>query len=103
MNLYEDVDIISFIKLSRLRWIGHVNRMDKERKVYNIFYNQPQGTRVRGRPKNRWMDCVLSDIENTKLGTGRSSEGIEGYGGGPLWRRRPALGCSANDEEEDDE
>ena len=24
MNLYEDVDIISFIRLGRLRWIGHV-------------------------------------------------------------------------------
>ena len=42
MNLYEDADIISFIRLSRLRWIGHVNRMDKERKVYNIFYNQEE-------------------------------------------------------------
>ena len=38
MNLYEDVHIISFIRLSTLRWIGQVNRMDKERKVYNIFY-----------------------------------------------------------------
>ena len=35
------------------------------------------------------MDCVLSDIKNAKIGTGRSSQGIEGYGGGPLWRRRP--------------
>ena len=42
MNLYEDVDIISFIRLSRLRWIGHVIRMDKKRKVYNIFYNQEE-------------------------------------------------------------
>ena len=62
MNLYEEVDIISFIRLNRLRWIGHVNRVDKERKVYNIFYIQPQDTRVRERPKNRWKDCVLSDI-----------------------------------------
>ena len=49
--------------------------MDKERKVYNIFYNEPQGTRVRGRPENRWMDCVLSDIKNAKLGTGRAFKG----------------------------
>ena len=92
---------ISFIWLSRLRWISHVNRMDKERKVYNIFYKKPQGTRVRGSPKNRWMDCVLSDIkQNARLGTGRSSQGIEGYGGGPLWKRKPALGCNVNDEDE---
>ena len=63
-----------------------------------IFYNQPQGTRVRGRPKNRWMDCVLSDIKNARLGTGRSSQRIERCGG-PLWRRRPVLDLSANEEE----
>ena len=54
-KFYDDVDIVSFIRLSRLRWIGHVNRMDKE---------------------NRWMDCVLSDIKNARIGTGRSSQGI---------------------------
>ena len=60
--------------------------MDKERKVHNIFYNQPQDTRVRGRPKNRWMDCVLWDIKNAKLGTGRSIQEIKEYGGeGPQW------------------
>ena len=69
-------------------------------KVYSIFYNQPQGTRVRGKSKNRWMDYVLSDIKNPKLGTGRSSQGIEGCGGGPLWRRRLVFGCSAKEEEE---
>jgi hypothetical protein len=26
-------------------------------------------------------------------------KGLEGYGEGPLWRRRPALGCSADEEE----
>ena len=36
MNLYEYVDIISFIKLSRVKRIGHMGRMVKERKVYNI-------------------------------------------------------------------
>ena len=31
--------------------------------------------------------------------TGRSSQGLERYGGSSLWRWRPALGCSANEEE----
>ena len=43
------------------------------------------------------MDCISSDIINAKLGTGRSSQGIEGYGGGPLWRKMPEVGCNAND------
>ena len=37
-----------------------------------------------------------------KLGSGRSSQGIEGYGGDPLLRRRSALGCTASDENEVD-
>ena len=41
---------------------------------------------------------MLSDIK-----TGRRSHGIEGYGEGPLWRRRLALGCGANEEEEEEE
>ena len=42
------------------------------------------------------LNCVLTDIKNAKLGTGWSCQGIEGYEGGPLWKRRPAVGCSAN-------
>ena len=43
--------------------------------------------------------CVVGHEKNAKLGIGRSSQGIEGYGGDPLWRCRPTLGCSANEEE----
>ena len=44
------------------------------------------------------MDCVLSDIKNANLGTGRSSQGIEDkeevhYGGeGPHWAVVPSQG-----------
>ena len=36
-------------------------------------------------------------------GTERSSQGIEGYEEGSLWRRRPVLGCGLNEEEGEDE
>ena len=68
-----------------------MNRTDKERKVHNIFYNQPQGTRVRGRPKNQWIDCVFSDIkmQNQELkGVFEGQRDMEEvhYGGeGPHW------------------
>ena len=32
------------------------------------------------------LSMLLIGHKNAKLGTGRSSRGIEGYGGGPLWR-----------------
>ena len=54
MQLVRDLDILSFVRISRLNWISHVNRMDSKRKVSQVFNNNPQGSRLRGRPKNRW-------------------------------------------------
>jgi hypothetical protein len=54
MQLYGDLDVVSFIRINRLRWIGHVNRMDTKRMGYQVFANQPQGSQPRGRPKSRW-------------------------------------------------
>jgi hypothetical protein len=48
------LDIFSFVRISRLNWIGHVNRTDSNRKVIQVINNNPQGSRLRGRPKNRW-------------------------------------------------
>jgi hypothetical protein len=66
-QLYGDLDIVSFIRINRLRWIGHANRMDNKRMVYEVFANQPQGSRLTGRPKYRWWDCVYGDVRKCKI------------------------------------
>ena len=55
MAIYGELDIVSTIRLSRLRWIGHVSRMTNDRKeeLYQLCCNQPEGKRKRGRPKYR--------------------------------------------------
>ena len=67
IQLLGDPDIVSNVRLDRLRWIGHTNRMSNNRKVKQIFKLQPQGTRLRGRPKNKWWDCVHEDLEKCKI------------------------------------
>jgi hypothetical protein len=67
MQLYGYLDIVSFIRINRLRWIGHVSRMDNKSMVYQDFANQPQGSRPTGRPKSRWWDCVYGDIRKCKI------------------------------------
>ena len=37
MQLFGDLDILSFVRVSRLDWIGRVNRMDSTRKVSQVF------------------------------------------------------------------
>jgi hypothetical protein len=43
MQLFGDLDILSFVRISQLKWIGHVNRMDIKREVSQAFNNNPQG------------------------------------------------------------
>jgi len=48
MQLFGDLDIFSFVRISLLNWISHVNRMDSKRKVSHIFSNNPQGSHLIG-------------------------------------------------------
>jgi hypothetical protein len=49
-QVFGGLDILSFVRISRLKWIGHVNRMENKRTVSQVFNNIPQGSRPRGRP-----------------------------------------------------
>ena len=57
----------SFARMNRLKRIGHVNRMDSQLAVSQVFCNISQGSGVRGRPKNRWWNCVQADINRRKI------------------------------------
>ena len=51
---------IETIRLNRLRWFGHVQRMEENRIPKRVLYMN-LGTRLRGRPRNRWQDEVRVD------------------------------------------
>ncbi|XP_023213623.1 uncharacterized protein LOC111616447 [Centruroides sculpturatus] len=61
-DLYENSDIVTEIKRGRFRWIGHLERMDPERKVYQVHRERPEGRRLRGRPQKRWDEDVEADL-----------------------------------------
>jgi len=46
MQLFDDLDIFSFVRISPLNWFSHVNRMDTKRKVSQLFNNNPQGSQL---------------------------------------------------------
>ena len=47
--------IIEKIRLNRLRWFGHVQRMEENRIPKRVLYMNLRTTRLRGRPRNRWQ------------------------------------------------
>ena len=44
------------IKSRRLRWAGHVARMEEGRSAFKILTGKPAGERPLGRPRRRWED-----------------------------------------------
>jgi len=50
--------IIETISLNRLRWFGHLQRMEENRMPNKVLY---MNLGTRGRPRNRWQDKVRED------------------------------------------
>ena len=66
-KLYGEPNIVSTIKINRLRWLGHVTRMEGERVPKKLLNGVPEGRRRAGRPKARWLDAVNGDIKILKI------------------------------------
>lgn len=59
----------NYVRKYRLRWAGHVSRMDNSRlPKKTLFGALVEGRRGRGRPKKNWMGCLLEDLEYINTG-----------------------------------
>ena len=52
----------------RLEWFGHVCRREEDQDVRRVFEMKIDGSRGRGRPKQRWYDTVKADLRELNLG-----------------------------------
>ena len=60
--MYRSINIVRVIKSRRLRWAGHVARMEEGRIAFTILTGKPTGKRPFGRPKRRWEDNIRMDL-----------------------------------------
>jgi hypothetical protein len=60
-------NILKVNEEKRLRWFGHVERMPGNRLPLKVLEWEPEGTRRRGRPKERWIDGVRRSVTNHGL------------------------------------
>jgi transcription termination factor 2 len=65
-SIYKDSPIRRIVKSLRLRWAGHVARMDDTEIPKKILSGNPGGQRGCGRPRTKWLDRVEEDLR--KLG-----------------------------------
>ena len=60
--LHSSSNIIRNFKSRRLRWAGHVARMEQSRNAYSILVGKPEGKRPLGRPRRRLEDNIKMDL-----------------------------------------
>jgi hypothetical protein len=66
-ELYKDLDILTDIKNKRLKWVGHVVRMDQGRVVEIVFESKPEGRRRMARSRLRWFEDDENDLWELKV------------------------------------
>ena len=60
---YRSPNIVRVIKSSRLRWAGHLARMEEGRSAIKILTGKPTEKRPLGRPRRRWEDNIRIYLE----------------------------------------
>jgi hypothetical protein len=74
--------------------------MDSKRKVSEVFNNNPEGSRLRGRPKIRWWNCVQTGTDKYEITNWKERSKTELTGRSALKGRRSARDCTDIEEEE---
>jgi len=66
-KLVDGADIVRFIKAQRIKWLGHIQRMDQARPTRKLLDWKTMGTRPVGRPRQRWQEDVMEDLKKLKV------------------------------------
>jgi hypothetical protein len=66
-KLTEGADAVRFIKVQRIKWLGHIQRMDQTRPTRKLLDWKPMGTRPVGRSKQRWQESAIEDLKQLKV------------------------------------
>ena len=67
-DLYSSPNIVRVLKSRRMRWTAHVARMGEEKGIYRALLGKPGGRRPLGKPRRRWVDNIMMDLQEMGCG-----------------------------------
>jgi hypothetical protein len=50
------------MKSRRMRWAGNIARIREKRNAHRLLVGKPEGKRLLGRPRRRWVDNIRMDL-----------------------------------------
>ena len=62
-SLYRTPNILRVAKSRRLRWAGHLTRMEEGRSASKVLTGKPTGRMPLEWPRRRWEDNITMDIK----------------------------------------
>jgi hypothetical protein len=86
-------DTVKNIKAQRIKWRGHLSRVEITKTVRNITERNPIGMRTRGRPKSRGENEELNDLKILKVKKWTHLVRNRKPGVNRCRRPRPTKGC----------
>ena len=67
--MYRSPNTVRVIKSRRLRWAGHVARMEEGRSAFKILTGRPIRKRPSGRPRRRWGENIRMALKEIYVNT----------------------------------
>jgi hypothetical protein len=80
-TIIKEENIVRFIKCQRIRWLGHIERMQDTAIPKKMIYRQLYVTRRVGRPRMRWLDDVSMNLRKIGVSRWRAKQVTEKPGG----------------------
>jgi len=66
-KLIEGADKVRFIKAQRIKWLGHIQKMDQAIPTTKLLDWKPFGTRPVERTRQRCQEDVMEDLKKLKV------------------------------------
>ena len=75
--MHRSPNIVRVIKFRRLRWAGHVSRMEQGRSAFKMLTGKPTGKRPLRRPRLRWEDSIRIVLKEIGTSTRNSVDSAQ--------------------------